>query len=132
MHRATTTSLSFAVGLALVLAGCSDGGGRAASAAATTSACPLLAQLAATGETVAHADIADPDKFDATLKTAVTDYVRTARRLQAVVPLSLRSDVADLENAARHYRFDDATAARASIDAYARSKCETSTSRSSS
>ena len=64
-----------------------------AKAIAGASACPLLAQLAKTGETVAKADVTDPGKFNATLRSAVDEYVRTARRLRGAVPLGLRADV---------------------------------------
>ena len=117
MSRAVAAAL---VGAALVLSGCSGGGG---STVAKSSACPLLAQLAQTGETVAKADVADPEKFDATLHSAVAEYVRTARRLRSALPLGLRADVERILAAAQEYRFADATAARAKIDAYAREKC---------
>ena len=119
MPGALRTSLAVALALASVGA-CSGSKGLPVSA---TPACPLLAQLAETGKAVAHADVGDPEHFDATLKTAVTDYVRIARRLQAVVPIRLRSDVARLEAAAQQYRFADATKSRAAIDEYARSQC---------
>jgi hypothetical protein len=117
MTRVVATAF---IGATLVLSACSGGGGK--SIAATT-ACPLLAQLARTGETVARADVSDPVKFNATLHTAVDKYVRTAQQLRAVVPLGLRGDVERLVAAAQQYRFADATSARADIDKYARAKC---------
>jgi hypothetical protein len=117
MTRAVATAV---VGVALVLSACGGGNG---NPLATSGACPLLAQLAKTGETVARADVADPAKFDATLHAAVTEYVRTARRLRSAVPLGLRADVERLLAAAEQYRFADATSARAKIDSYERSKC---------
>jgi hypothetical protein len=113
------------VGVALVVSACSGGDGNSFAA---RSACPLLAQLAQTGETVAHADVSDPATFDSTLRSAVAAYVRTARRLQAVVPFSLRPDVERLVAAAQQYRFEDAANARAAIDEYAQSKCESGAS----
>ena len=98
-------------------------GRRNAKSIAATSACPLLAQLAKTGETVARADVADPAKFDATLRSAVTEYVRTAQRLRSAVPLALRADVERLVAAAEQYRFADATTARAALNSYERAKC---------
>jgi hypothetical protein len=126
MSRAVAAAV---FGVALTLTACS--GSSRALPNTGTPACPLLAQLAQTGQTVARADVADPEKFDATLKTAVADYVRIARRLEVVVPLRLRSDVAKLETAAQERRFTDATALRAGIDDYARSKCGSSASKAS-
>jgi hypothetical protein len=123
MSRAAATAV---VGVALALSACGGGGGNSFGA---TSPCPLLAQLAKTGETVAQADVADPAKFDATLRSAVKEYVRIARRLRSAVPLGLRADVELLVAAAEQYRFSDAATARAKIDSYERSKCESRASR---
>ena len=119
MSRAVVVAVA---GVAVVLGACSGGSSRGLPHTSTP-ACPLLAQLARTGQTVARADVADPEKFDATLNTAVADYVRIAHRLEVVVPLRLRSDVAKLETAAQQHRFTDAATLRAGIDDYARSKC---------
>src|SRR5215210_2752760 len=99
MTRAVAT---VAIGAALVLSGCAGGD---ANSTATTTACPLLEQLAQAGETVAKADITDPAAFDATLQSAVAKYVRTARELRTAVPLGLRGDVEALVAAAQQYRF---------------------------
>ena len=107
------------IGAALVLSACSGGAAKIAG----SSPCPLLAQLAKTGETVARADVTDPAKFNATLRSAVNEYVRTARRLRTAVPLGLRADVERLLAAAEQYRFTDAMPARAAIAEYARTKC---------
>jgi hypothetical protein len=122
MLRAVVISVAAVVGAVGVLAGCAGGGGGAVPGA-TASACPLLAQLAQTGKTVADADVSDPATFDATLRTAVTEYVRIAHRLRLALPNRLRPDVDRLTAAAQQYRFGDATAARAEIDAYARTTC---------
>ena len=117
MHRAIATA---AVGVALVLSACTSGDPKAL---AGTSPCPLLAQLAKTGETVAQADVGDPAKFNATLHSAVKEYVQTARRLRGAVPLGLQADVERVLAAAQQYRFTDATTARANIQKYERTKC---------
>ena len=91
---------------------------------------PILAQLAATGETVAHADVGDPAKFHAALQTAVAEYVQLTRKLRSKVPANLRSDVDQLSTAAQQYRFSDAAAAHTAITDYARSKCATTTTKS--
>ena len=125
MSRAVATTV---FGAAFVLSACS-GGGRSSSAA--TPACPLFAKLVQTGDSVARADVADPVKFDATLRDAVTQYVRTARRLRAAVPARLQGDVDRLVAAAQQHRFEDALTARANLDAYAGAKCGSTTSTSS-
>src|SRR3954471_24304524 len=117
MTRAVAVAV---VGMALVAGACAGGDPKAIAGA---SACPLLAQLAKTGETVAKADVTDPGKFNATLRSAVDDYVRTARRLRNAVPLGLPADVEGLLAAAEQYRFSEAKTARADIDKYAREKC---------
>ena len=110
------------IGATLVLGACSGGNGKSIA----TTACPLLAQLAETGNRVARADVSDPAKFDATLRSAVTQYVRTAQRLRSTVPLGLRVDVERIVAAAQQYRFGDAAAARADLDKYAKAKCASS------
>jgi hypothetical protein len=122
MSRAVASAV---LGATLVLGACSGGSGKSI---AVTTACPLLAQLAQTGDTVAQADVADPVKFDTTLHSAVTEYVRTAQRLRPVVPLGLRGDVDRIVAAAEQYRFADAASARADLDKYARAKCDSGSS----
>jgi alpha-D-ribose 1-methylphosphonate 5-triphosphate synthase subunit PhnG len=112
------------VGAALVLAGCSGGGG-SASPFGDAPACPILVQLAQIGQTVATSDVSDPAAFDATLKEAVADYVRTAKRLRAAVSSRLRADVDRMITAAQQHRFADAATARAAVDRFARSECRT-------
>src|SRR5438128_7348788 len=123
MHRAVATAV---VGVAFVLGACSGGG----NSSTATPACPLIAKLAQTGDTVARADVADPVKFDATLRRAVVQYVRTARRLRDAVPARLRGDVDRLVAAAQQYRFKDALTARADLDPYAGAECGTTPSTS--
>ena len=123
MSRAVVASV---VGLAFVLAGC-GGGGRASNPYGDSPACPLLAQLARTGQTVERADVSDPTAFDATLRSAVRKYVRTANRLRDAVPKHLQRDVERMIAAVQQQRFADAVSQRAAIDAYARSTCKTST-----
>ncbi len=112
------------VGVALALAGCSGGGG-SASPFGDAPACPILVQLARTGQTVATSDVSDPVAFDATLEEAVDTYVRTAQRLRAAVPSNLRADVDRMITAARTRRFADAERARVKLDRYARAECRT-------
>jgi hypothetical protein len=121
MSRAVAIAV---VGVALVVSACGGDG----NTPAASGPCPLLAQLARTGESVAKADVADPTKFDATLRSAVAEYVRIAHSLRAEVPLGLRADVELIAAAAEQYRFSDATTARANIDSYERSKCDSRSS----
>ena len=128
-RAALLTLVAVVVGLTLVGASCSTKGGRA-EPVVTAPACPLLADMAKTGKTVADADIGDPAKFDTTLHTAVSQYVDIAHQLRNAVPARLRPDVDQLEAAAQQYKFDDADAARAAIDEYARSTCRSGTAKS--
>ena len=108
-----------------VLAGCSFGGGHASNPYGDSPACPLLAQLARTGQTVARADVSDPTAFDATFRAAVTKYVDTAHKLRDAVPKHLRGDVERMIAAVREQRFADAVRERAAIDSFARTTCKT-------
>jgi hypothetical protein len=114
--------LAGVVTISIALAGCSGGGG--ALPFANAPACPLLAQLARTGQTVQRANVSDPGAFQQTLQTAVAEYVRTAKRLRAAVPARLGPDVDRMIVAARAHRFADADGARSEIDDYARSACK--------
>jgi hypothetical protein len=113
------------LGAVLVLSACAGGN---AKSVASTSPCALLAELAQTGETVARVDVADPAKFDTTLRSAVDRFVFTAQRLRSSLPLRLRGDVERLVAAAQQYRFDDATTARAALNSYERAKCASGSS----
>jgi hypothetical protein len=120
MSRAVVAGVAL---LAIALAGCS-GRGSALRPFERAPACALLAQLAVTGQNVAHADVSDPSAFEATLHSAVSSYVRTAQRLHAVVPARLQPDVQQMIAAAQRNHFSDAAHARAEIDTYARSTCK--------
>ena len=120
MTRAVVTVV---VGVAVALSACS-GSGTPAKLVEASSTCPLLAALAQTGRTVATADVSDPVAFESTLDTAVSAYVRTARRLRSTVPVRLRADVDRMIAAAQQRRFADATSARNDIDDYAHSNCK--------
>ena len=112
------------VGLAaagVAVAGCS-GGGTASSGSAP---CSILAELTQTGQTVAAANVSDPDAFDKALRAAVVKYVTTAQRLREAVPESLRPQVTLMIAAVERRNFDAASAARAKIDAYADANCKT-------
>ena len=124
MPRAVATAV---VGVVLAISACSGGGGNPIAA---TKTCALLAQLVRTGDAVASADVADPVKFDTTLRRAVGQYVRAARQLRAEVPARLHDDVDRLVAAAQQYRFEDALTARAAIADYAGANCGTSSSTS--
>ena len=107
--------------LACALSGCSGG---SADAFGASKACPLLAQLAKTGQTVARSDVSDPAAFDRTIRDATREYVRTARELRDAVPAGLRADVDRTIAAVQERRYPDGNAARARIDAYARAVCK--------
>ena len=121
MRRAFLTGCSVAAA-ALIFAACS--GSSAAKPFGAAPACPELAQLARTGEAVAHTAVADPAAFDAALNNAVSRYVHVAERLRASVPVRLRPDVDRMIAAARRRRFSDAEAARSQIDDYAQAVCK--------
>jgi hypothetical protein len=106
----------------MALAGCA-GQRNAIRRSELPPACPLLTQLARTGSTVAHANVSDPDEFEATLPAAVATYLRTAHRLQAAVPARLHADVERMILAVRSDHFSQAEHAPSDIDEYAHSTC---------
>jgi len=113
------------VGLAaagVAVAGCSGGGTASSSGSAP---CSILAELTQTGQTVAAANVSDPDAFDKALRAAVVKYVTTAQRLREAVPENLRPQVTLMIAAVERRNFDAASAARAKIDAYADANCKT-------
>jgi hypothetical protein len=123
MFRAVTVvvvGVAFA-GTAFV-SGCS-GGGKAAPYG-DAPACPILAELIQTGQTVANADVSDPTVFDKTLRTALAKYVSTARQLREAVPDNLRPSVTLMIDAAERRDFAAAIVARSKLDKYARSNCK--------
>jgi len=105
--------------IASLAAGCSND----SPVSSASAACPLLAQLGKTGQTVARANVSDPASFDRTLRAATAHYVETARKLRKAVPGGLRADVDRLIAAVEQRRFADATNARAHLDDYARIAC---------
>ena len=118
MSRAVVAGVA---AVSIALTGCASH--HNASRSQSSPACPLLAQLASTGLTVAHANVSDPDAFERTLRAAVASYLRTAQRLQTAVPERLRADVEHMILAIRTDHFSDAKGARSQIDAYERSTC---------
>jgi hypothetical protein len=111
--------------VALAIAGCSGGSGRSngASGAASAKACTLIATLDETTANVAKLDVSDPDAYKQGLDAAVTKYADTVRELKNEVPNNLGPDLDRLEAAVHQYRFDDAAAAKQSLDSYAADKC---------
>jgi len=120
MSRAVVAGIVL-VAFALALVGC---GGKV-NPYGSAPACPLIADLARTGQTVAQADVSDPDAFEATMRDATKAYLSTARKLRDAVPENLKADVDRMITAAERRRFADAATARSHVDAYARSACRT-------
>ncbi len=92
----------------LVVVGCS--GGEATPPIALPGAskpCRLLAQLAATADTLERADVGDPTTFQRAMDAAVARYVATVKELRPVAPASLRDDLDQLAAAVEQYRFQD-------------------------
>lgn len=117
MRRARRTALLL---LSVALAACGGGGSGGARA---NRACPLVDRLHDSADLVAEVDLADPDAFLGALDQAVTEYTATLDRLVEVAPADLRDDLTELRSAVEQYRFDDAVAARAPLDAYAERHC---------
>jgi hypothetical protein len=117
----------FAVAGILVVAsaaGCSKvTGGAKPTASGKPVTCTYIAKLDDIANTVAEADVHDPVTFDATLQTAVNDYVANVRRLRAIAPSDLSPSLQRVEADVQQLRFDAAGADRAPLDAYAARTC---------
>jgi hypothetical protein len=111
--------------VALAIVGCSggSGGSKASPSGGSNKACGLIANLDQTTASITKLDISDPDAYKQGLDDAVTKYAATVRELKAEVPDKLAPDLDRLEAAVHQYRFDDAAAAKQSLDAYAADKC---------
>jgi len=109
----------------LLLSACSTGGGSGigGGVAAEDAACSLIERMQSAGDLVAVADVADPAAFDSALDDAVTDYLSTLDSLAEVVPDRLDGDMEVLRSSVEQYRFDDAVAARAPLDAWSADVC---------
>jgi hypothetical protein len=127
--RVTTVKRAtrFAVAGVLVVAtaaGCSKvTGGAKPTASGKPVTCTIIAKLDDIANTVAEADVHDPATFDATLQTAVNDYVSNVRRLRAIAPTDLSPSLQRVEADVQQLRFDAAGADRAPLDAYAARTC---------
>jgi hypothetical protein len=114
------------VGLLLVpavLASCSGTSGSKSSAPHRPAACTYVAKLDDIADSVARADVRDPDTFKKTLSTAAREYVSNVRELAAVAPAELHAGLERVEADVQQYRFDDALTDRAELDAYAQRTC---------
>jgi hypothetical protein len=121
----TTAVLLLAVVIAaMIAAGCSKvSGGSKTPAAGKPSTCAFIAKLDTIANTVAKADVHNPDTFEATLQTAVNDYVANVRQLRAVAPTDLTASLERVEADVQQLRFDAAVTDRAPLDAYAARTC---------
>jgi hypothetical protein len=110
--------------MALTLGSCSKvTGATKSSKPSTPAACTYVAKLDAIANTVANADVHDPDGFKKTLDTAVHDYVTDVRKLRAVAPAELSDGLERVEADVQQYRFDAALTDRAELDSYAARTC---------
>ncbi len=112
----------FVVVVVLIAGGCS-GGSKKSGPSGKPASCALIAQLDEIVGVVAHANVSDPEAFNAALNTAVTKYVATVKQLKSETPANLQPDLDRLIAAVDQERFDDAADARVSLDQYALTEC---------
>jgi hypothetical protein len=123
-RRRTALSLAGALLVIVVAAGCSKvSGGSKSTPAGRPVTCTFIAKLDSIADTVAKADVHDPDTFDATLQSAVNDYVSNVKQLRAIAPTDLSSSLQRVEADVQQLRFDAAATDRAPLDAYAARTC---------
>jgi type IV secretory pathway TrbF-like protein len=107
----------------LTLSSCSGVTGSKPSSPSRPSACTYVAKLDDIADSVARADVRDPDAFKKTFATAVSQYVTNVRELRAVAPPDLQDDLDRVEADVQQFRFDAARTDRAGLDAYADRTC---------
>ena len=106
-----------------ILAACSGTVGSPLSKPGRAPACSVITRLDQIANSVARADVHDPDTFKATLDSAVRAYVKSVRQLRAVAPANLGPDLERVEADVQQYRFDAALTDRAELDSYAARTC---------
>lgn len=106
----------------LILAACS-GSTAHGTAPKKTPSCALVTRLDDIANNVAHADVSDPDGFNRQFKAAVDQYVTTVKELRAAAPANLDASLDRVAADVQQYRFADALADRADLDAYAKTAC---------
>jgi hypothetical protein len=117
-------SLAGALLVVVIAAGCSKvSGGSKNPASGRPATCTFIAKLDSIATTVAKANVHDPETFNATLQTAVNDYVSNVRQLRAIAPADLTSSLQRVEADVQQLRFDAAATDRAPLDAYAARTC---------
>jgi len=107
----------------IVAAGCSQVTGSKSTKSGRPPTCNLIAKLDEIANRVAQADVHDPDAFEKTLSTAVSEYVTNVRELQAVAPIALHDGLTRVEADVTQLRFDAALTDRGELDAYAARTC---------
>ncbi len=107
----------------LTISGCSKVAGSKSPNPGKPPACAYVAKLDTIADTVAKANVQDPDAFDKTLQTAVQDYVANVRELRANAPADLSTSLTQVEADVQQFRFDAAVTDRAPLDAYAARLC---------
>ena len=80
--------------------------------------CTYVAKLDVIANTVAAADVHDPDTFKKTMAAAVHDYVTNLHALRAVAPPELGAGLDRVEADVKQFRFDAALTDRAALDSY--------------
>jgi hypothetical protein len=123
-RRRTALSLAGASLVVVAAAGCSTvSGGSKSTPTGRPVTCTFIAKLDSIADTVAKADVHDPDTFNATLQSAVSDYVSNVKQLRAIAPTDLSSSLQRVEADVQQLRFDAAATDRAPLDAYAARTC---------
>ena len=84
--------------------------------------CTFIAKLDEIANTVATADVHDPDTFKKTLDTAVRDYVTNVRELHAVAPIDLHDGLTRVEADVSSTASTPRSPIGCALDAYARAR----------
>lgn len=116
-----------ALSLGVALSACAGGGGGPGEGGSARDLCALYDRLGETATQVEQADVSDPERFEASLQSAVDQYVASVEDLREVAPDELHEDLDRLGAAAAQFRFDDALDARVSLDEYAAERCSSAT-----
>jgi hypothetical protein len=109
--------------VAVSAAGCSHVTGSKSTKDGKPLPCTFITELDQIANTVATADVRNPDTFQKTLDAAVRDYVANVHDLRAIAPQDLRAGLTRVEADVQQYRFDAARTDRVALDAYAARSC---------
>ncbi|HEY3834840.1 MAG TPA: hypothetical protein VGO03_21305 [Acidimicrobiia bacterium] len=127
--RSRVVGCASALGLTLVLAACSTGGGGGSDLGSGTQpvnnrvVCGYVAQLPNSAAALQRADVRDPAQFSTVLDTAVKQYVATLDQIAPLIDPKLKSTVSNVRKLVVAHEFAQANDARVPLDTWTADHC---------